>query len=275
MGAAFHRAAHQVLEQGAIFPDPLAARILGEDAGRAVDEAKGAPSKTRLRLFIAIRSRFAEDAMAAAVGGGASQVVVLGAGLDTCAYRWESGRAVRFFEVDHPATQAWKREMLAQARIPIPPRVTFAPVDFERGTLEDGLARAGFDPSRETFFTWLGVVPYLTEEAVFATLGFIGGLPGGGHVVFDYGNPPSPGEGPYGEAHRELATRVARIGEEIRSHYETDDLHRRLRSLGYREVEDLGPAGMRERFFPAAPRAPSDRGGHVLRASTVTSPHSA
>ncbi|HEY4923259.1 MAG TPA: class I SAM-dependent methyltransferase, partial [Roseiarcus sp.] len=173
LGAAGHRAAHQVLEQGRIFADPLALRILGADADEAIGEAEREPRRRGLRLFIAVRTRFAEDALAAAIVRGARQLVVLGAGLDTYAYRADPGAALRVFEVDHPATQAWKRERLASAGIAIPPTLTFAPVDFERESLATGLAAAGLDPARRSFFTWLGVTPYLTEQAIFTTLGYI------------------------------------------------------------------------------------------------------
>jgi methyltransferase (TIGR00027 family) len=274
MGAAFHRAAHQVLEEGFIFADPLACRILGPDAGPAVEQARGDPSRRALRLFIAARSRFAEDALAAARARGVRQLVVLGAGLDTYAYRCAGPGSIRIFEVDHPATQAWKRHRLEEARIPVPGSVTFAGVDFERETLAGGLAKAGFDGSRETFFTWLGVAPYLTEGAVLATLAYIASLPGGAHVVFDYGNPPpdGPDADGYAAARARLAARVARVGESIRSHFETGELHARLRSLGFREIEDLGPARIRERFLPAARPAGSDTGGHVVRAATAAGP---
>jgi methyltransferase (TIGR00027 family) len=129
-----------------------------------------------MRIFIVVRTRFAEDALAAAVGRGVRQVVVLGAGLDTYAYRSTLRDRLRIFEVDHPATQVWKRQRLEDAAIPIPNSLTFAPIDFERQTLAEGLAAAGFDVSQQTFFTWLGVVPYLTLEAVWLTLGFIASL---------------------------------------------------------------------------------------------------
>ena len=187
--AATHRAVHQVLEHGYIFADPLAVRILGTDAEAAVHDAEKDPSRRRLRLFIAVRSRFAEDALTVAVARGVRQLVVLGAGLDTYAYRTALGESLHVFEVDHPATQAWKRQRLAEAAIPIPSTLTFAAVDFEGETLAEGLSAAGFDPAKQTFFTWLGVVPYLTEQAVFSTLSFIAGLPGGADVVFDYSNP--------------------------------------------------------------------------------------
>src|SRR5271157_5753507 len=173
LGAAAHRAVHQVLERGRIFADPLAVRILGADAETAVRDAENNPSRRMLRLFIAVRTRFAEDALTEAVAHGVRQLVVLGAGLDTYAYRGALRDRLRVFEVDHPATQAWKRQRLAAAAIPLPATLRFAPVDFERETLADGLAAPGFDPAQQTFFTWLGVVPYLTGEAVWSPLGFV------------------------------------------------------------------------------------------------------
>ena len=271
LGAARHRAAHQVIEHGLVFCDPLAVRILGADADEAVQEAKKDPTRRRMRLFIAARSRFAEDALAVAVKQGATQVVVLGAGLDTFAYRSSLGGAVRVFEVDHPATQEWKRRLLAEAGIPQPASLTFAPIDFEKGTLADGLAAAGFDRDKQTFFTWLGVAPYLTEQAVFSTLEFVAGLPAKAHIVFDYGNPPRPdmGHEGYAAAHRELAARVAKIGESIRSHFETEKLHLRLRGMGFFEIEDLDPGLIRRRFLQGEKAQGPERGGHFLRASTL------
>lgn len=270
LGAASHRAAHQVLEGGAIFADPLAVRILGDYAETAISEARNDPSKRRMRIFIAARTRFAEDALAAAVTRGVCQLVVLGAGLDTFAHRNPFREKLRVFEVDHPATQAWKRRGLAYAGIAVPPTLTFAPIDFERETLADGLAAAGFDPTKQSFFTWLGVVPYLTQEAVFSTLAFIANLPGGGQVVFDYGNPPTsgPGQEEYAALHRDLSARVAKLGERIKSNFETNALHAKLREMRFREIEDLGPALIRERYFPDLASSWGDRGGHILRAAS-------
>src|SRR5271167_4527623 len=107
LGAARHRAAHQLLERGFIFPDPFALPILGVDADALLQETQRDDFTRRLRLFIAIRSRLAEDALAAAWTRGVRQLVILGAGLDTYAYRSPLGGALRIFEVDHPATQAW------------------------------------------------------------------------------------------------------------------------------------------------------------------------
>jgi len=271
LAAAGHRAAHQVLERGHIFSDPLAMRILGPDAQEAVRNAENDLTTRSLRLFIAVRTRLAEDALAAAVAGGVRQLVVLGAGLDTYAYRCAFSERLQIFEVDHPATQAWKRQRLAEAGIHVPRTLTFAAVDFEREALADGLAGAGFNRDEQTFFTWLGVVPYLTEQAVFSTLDFIATMPGGAHVVFDYANPPAvgPDSDQYAAASAALAARVAALGEEFRSHFEAGALHARLAALGFRHIEDLGPAAIRERYFANRGKSASNTGGHVLLARTV------
>ncbi len=267
--AAAHRAAHQILEQGRIFCDPLAVRILGQDAETVAREAAEHPSRRRMRLFIAVRTRFAEDALAAAVERGVRQLVVLGAGLDTYAYRSPFGERLRMFEVDHPSTQAWKRGRLAEAGIALPGWLTFAPVDFERESLAEGLEGAGFDREAPSFFTWLGVVPYLSEEATWSTLRFIASLPGGAQVVFDYSDPPeslSPEARAY---HDERAERVAALGEAWVNYFEAEKLNPRLRALGFDEIEDLGPPQIAARYFPNRAGAPSDKGGHVLRATTI------
>ena len=268
LAAAAHRAAHQVLEHGRIFADPLALTILGDEADALVQRSQERPGSAGMRMFIAARTRFAEDALAAAVERGARQLVVLGAGLDTYAYRGSARERVHVFEVDHPATQAWKRERLAAVGIPVPRSLTFAPVDFEREALAAGLAAAGFDPAQPAFFTWLGVVPYLTEPAVWATLGFVAGLSGGADVVFDYADPPATLTPEGRAAHDERARRVAALGEAWESYFEPAALHARLGALGLGDIEDLGLRQIAARYFPgAAARAP-ERGGHVVRAGT-------
>ncbi len=266
---AAHRAAHQVLEGGRIFTDPLALRILGEDGTTVARDAEAHPSRRGMRIFVAVRARFAEDAVAAAVNRGTSQVVVLGAGLDTFAYRSPLRERLRIFEVDYPATQAWKRQCLESAAIPIPDSLTFAPIDFEHQTLTEGLAAAGFDSSQQSFFTWLGVVPYLTQETVWSTLGFIASLPHGAHVVFDYSDPPDSLPANWRERHDRRADHVAELGEAWLSYFETNELRTKLEAFGFSEIEDLGPPQIAARYFPHRATMPPDRGGHLLRAATL------
>jgi len=258
-----------VFEHGRIFADPLALRILGEDAGSIAREAGQRPSGRRMRIFIAVRTRFAEDALGAAIERGVRQLVVLGAGLDTYAYRGAWRDRLRIFEVDHPATQAWKRQRLAEAAIPLPAGLAFAPIDFERQTLAGSLEAAGFDPARQTFFTWLGVVPYLTEEAAWATLGFIARLPNGAHVVFDYSDPPASLPPEMRASHDARAAHVAGLGEPLRNYFESDQLRAKLMDLGFTEVEDLGPREIALRYFPSRVSSAAGRGGHILRAAAM------
>ena len=267
--AAAHRAAHQVVEQGRIFPDPLALPILGLDPETLVQDAEANPSRRGLRFFIAARSEFAEAMLRDAVETrGVGQLVVLGAGFDTFAYRSPFADRLRVFEVDHPATQAWKRRRLAEAGIAIPPLLTFAPVDFERDALLDRLTDCGFNPAQRSFFMWLGVVPYLTEEAITGTLGVIGGLPGGAEVAFDYADPPQTLSEEMRALHEERAARVSALGEPFLSYFEPGPLHDLLRRLGFRRIDDHNLPALAARYGVKPAKPLPERGGHVLFAAT-------
>lgn len=263
---ATYRAEHQVLEGGSVFQDPLAARILGTNAETLKRESKEV--NRRMRMFVAMRQRFAEDALATAVEDGATQLVVLGAGLDTFGYRSPYGERLRVFEVDFPATQAWKRERLREAEIAVPAWVTYAPVDFERESVAEGLAAVRFDAGAQTFFFWLGVVPYLTEEAIWGTLGWMAGLAGGAQVVFDYGDPPETLDEEMRAFHDRRARRVAELGEEWVSYFEAERLRARMLEVGFLEVEDLRAGQLVERYFPGRGKMVPRRGAHVLRGWT-------
>ena len=272
IGAAGHRAAHQVLEHGLVFADPLALPILGEDADQAVALARERPERRPLRLFIAMRSRFAEDCARRAIERGAGQIVVLGAGLDTFAYRLEPVGNLRVFELDHPATQGEKRRRLAEARIAEPSHAVYVAHDFERGSMTAALESAGLDPRRRTFVIWLGVTPYLTKEAVFATLGELAGFRGGVEVVFDYSNPPDRIEdAATRKFHQRMAEQVAAGGEPFRCYVDSAELHARAGDLGFSEIQDLDRAALVGRYLPDLPAPPPGPGGHVVRMATTRS----
>lgn len=273
--AAAHRAAHQVLDKGRIFTDPLALSILGVTANEITQGASKGSPHGGMRFFIAARARFAETRLAEGMDQrGVRQLVVLGAGLDTFAYRSPLADRLRIFEVDHPATQAWKRRRLADAGIAIPDQLVFAPVNFERESFVDVLEASGLATDQRTFFMWLGVVPYLTKAAVFATLKAIGALPGGAEVVFDYSDPPHTLSPELRALQAQRAARVAALGEPFLSHFDPPDLHAELGALGFAKIEDLGPTAIIERFIPPEARAQRaagpirDKGGHILLAAT-------
>jgi len=243
---AMRRAAHQLFDDPRVFEDPLAMAILGEEPAAKVKSETG--GSRHIRAFMAARSRYAEDELTAAVAHGATQYVVLGAGLDTYAYRNVHSR-LRVFEVDHPATQAWKRKQLDDAGIPVPSSLTFVPTDFEEQSLRSALEDSGFQAGEISFFSWLGVTPYLTPEAALATLAFIGSLPTGSGVVFDYAVERSSLDPVEQMAMDALASRVARAGEPFRLFLDPRALNRMLKNAGFHEVEDLGPADIDERYF--------------------------
>ena len=172
---AIRRAAHQLIDQPRVLDDPIAVRLLGPGFDRDMERAMH-PVARDFRLFMAARSRYAEDRLAAAVAAGVTQYVVLGAGLDTFAYR-NPFQSLLVFEVDFPATQQWKQDLLTEAGIDLPANLTFVPLDFEHKSLAVGLAEAGFDAGSPAFFGWLGVVPYLTLDAFRSTLATIGQMP--------------------------------------------------------------------------------------------------
>jgi methyltransferase (TIGR00027 family) len=262
-GAAAYRAVHQDVEHAAIFRDPLAWSILGGDRETVLREAE-AQDRSRLRIFIAVRHRFAEDSLAAAVERGTRQVVVLGAGLDTFAYR-NPFPETTVFEVDHPATGAWKQERLASAGIAVPSSVTYVGVDFETDDLMTRLVDAGFDAAAPAFFVWLGVVPYLTLDAVTATLRAIASVPGG-EVVFDYTNPVDQLRDDVAAGDRAaLVARTADVGEPLSAGLDTADLHALLTGLGFTEIEDLDRPDIRSRYL-GLPRGDAGGGAHIARA---------
>ena len=267
--AAAYRAAHQSLDGGRVFRDPLAAAILGEEGPGAMELLGTSDFAGRLRRFIAARTRLAEEALHAGIEQGVTQLVILGAGLDTYAYRGERrGRLRAIFEVDHPATQAWKRRRLERAGIEIPVNVHFVATNFEEAQLEASLRAAGLDDNAGVFFSWLGVIPYLTRDAIDATLAWIASFPHA-HLVFDYAEPAHALDSSLREMQEHHARRVAAIGERWQTFYEPAPLHAHLRELGFRAIHDLGPRGIAQLFYPnAAARAP-ERGAHVLHAATA------
>ena len=266
-GAAVYRALHQTLDGGVIFRDPLASKLLDDETLPRLDEIAADDLLRPWRLFIAARSRFSEDALAASVAGGVRQVVILGAGLDTFSLRNPHGdQGVRVFEVDHPATQEWKRERLQQAGVAVPASLTFAPIDFERESLADGLRAVGFQADHPAFFQWLGVVPYLTRAAVSATLEFIAGVPGS-EVVFDYAEPLENYRADRRAQVTAVAARAAERGEPWLSLFDPAELSELLREKGFSTIEDLGLGEIADRLYGALKDGISiGPGAHLVRA---------
>jgi methyltransferase (TIGR00027 family) len=270
---ALARAAHQVFDTPKVFDDPLALRIVGAYSQGNTPETffPDRYRRTRwsafVRALLVVRSRLAEDELAAAVGHGVRQYVLLGAGLDTFAYR-NPHADVRVFEVDHPATQAWKRRILRRAEIQEPASLTFVPMNFERQTAMDGLVAAGFDRSAPAFFAWLGVTMYLQEEAVYSVLRDIATMPPASGVIFDYALSRKEMSLRSRLAVAIVNRRLKRIGEPWITFLAPAALAANLRSFGFHDVRDLGSAELNMRFFSGrTDRQRVNPGGRMMIAS--------
>jgi methyltransferase (TIGR00027 family) len=216
-------------------PNAVYERLV-EGLSRFGERALAEELATDLMIAGCARSRFFEDRLAEARAGGVDQIVILGAGLDSTAYRCGALTAgATVFEVDHPATQAGKREMLASIGLAPPANLSFLPFDFEAQSLADALREGGVRSHQPTIFGWLGVQPYLADETVMATLETIAAFPAGSEVVLDLivSTGSAPDEDAMLAGSRQA---LASAGEAFRSTYAPDDFAARLRERGFAEI---------------------------------------
>ena len=244
---ALRRATHQLLDAPPVFVDPVAISILGPETEAALradpqrfDDSRFGPA---MRAFMAVRARFAEEQLAHARAAGVRQLVILGAGLDTFAYRSRlDDPPLAVWEIDHPATQAWKRELLGAAGIGAPTQLSFVAIDFQREALADKLAEAGFDARAGAVFSWLGVTQYLAADDIFATLRYVAGATAaGGGVAFDYSVAPHLLSVVERWAYEALAARVSAAGEPWLSVFVPEELVAAVRACGFAVSRDVGP----------------------------------
>ncbi|HEY7638883.1 MAG TPA: class I SAM-dependent methyltransferase [Steroidobacteraceae bacterium] len=246
LATAHMRAAHQLLDPPPrILEDPAAVAVLGPDGEqriRELAERSQTAEGRALRAHMVLRSRFAEDRLAAAVRRGVTQYVILGAGFDTFAVRqpaWAQG--LRILEVDHAGTQELKRAHLAAAGLVVPPNAGFATIDFERESLRDGLTRHGIATTARTFFSWLGVTMYLPLVAIDAVLRSVAQFPDGSEIVLTFAAASS--------TPRLVAERAAHVGEPWLSFFEPAEMQDKLRACGFTTIEFLTPDAAHERYF--------------------------
>ena len=266
IGSAMLRAAHLLWDDAPkIFEDTFALRLSGCDSEAALRaqfdrfdaefaRSVGPGFTTILRryvtAFIVVRSRYMEDEVDHALARGVSQYVILGAGLDSFAYRrTDLAKVLCVFEVDHPATQAWKRTLLEEAGIDLPPNLSLVPVDFEKQSLINSLHTSGYRTDAPGLFSWLGVVPYLTPDAIFSTLRSVAALAPGTEIIFEYLIPKESVD----EETQKILTVVNAAGtargEPLQSFFEPGTLAEHVREVGFVEVSDLGPEEVKARYF--------------------------
>ena len=264
------RAVHQLLDHPIVFRDPLAFEVLQPEVAARIRAAPRdydrSPIATPLRAFLAVRSRFAEDSLRTAIERGVSQYGIIGAGFDTFACR-NPYPDIRVFEIDHPATQAEKKQRLAAARIELPANVSLIPADLSVRSLDEALASAAFDPQKATVFAWLGVIPYLELAAIETTFRYVASRPAGTEIIFDYGIPRRSLNFIGRLVFDRMASRVAAIGEPWKTFFTPEELHRLLTDVGFSAVEDLGANEINARYFAGrSDRLRVGEAGRIARA---------
>lgn len=274
LGTAFMRGYHAHNDDSIIFNDPLAYDLLTEkerfliarhwiNRFKAVDPegAASCPDEACvLRLAFQIwtgattvlsRARYAEEALRTAIGLGIRQYVILGAGMDTFAFRCpEALKKVEVFEVDHPATQAFKRNRIAELGWKIPSGLHYVSLDFTESSLDEIAHRSPYDPASLTFFSWLGVTYYLSRDNVLDTLAAVARIsPAWSRVVFDYFEPNVARDAKAAERLKAIVDSLKELGEPLKTGFDPAALGADLGQSGLRLVEDLAPSQIQGRYF--------------------------
>ena len=247
------RALHREEPQPWVLDDPYAAGLAGEEGDAIIAELQGKISPDKLMAFarwVCIRARLTEDVVDSELARGASQYVILGAGLDSFAYRRpDLVDRLRVFEVDHPASQEWKRRRLEEIGVTPPANLAYCAVDFESESLVDRLTDSGFDWDSRSTFSWIGVTMYLSVDAIRATLRAIGSSARGSAIAVTYNQPPTTLDDFSRDVTTTLAGAVGDMGERFISFFTPSEAATLMRDEGYVDVQDFGGEEAYRRYF--------------------------
>jgi len=249
------RLVHLLLDEDPkIFRDMEATYFMDSEGAkrrRSTWELQNKPILMHLRALFLVRHRFAEDELARFAASGTEQFLLLGAGMDTFFLRCpDSLRHLKIFELDHPATQNWKQNRLAELGVKIPDNTTFVPVNFERQTIREALADTGFNFEKKTFISWLGVIYYLTEETIQNTLSEISRIfPEGSAISFDFCLKEDL-LNEQGKAELQFTKKfAAEWGEPFLSLFNPEELVEKLKGWGFSQPELVDGEELRSRYF--------------------------
>jgi methyltransferase (TIGR00027 family) len=248
------RALHREEPPPWVLDDPLALQLAGDEGAEVIRRFRAELATETLLSFtrwVCVRARLPEDIVETAFAKGVRQYVILGAGLDSFAYRRPALLDdLHVFEVDHPASQAWKRQRLEQMGVPPPSQLTYASIDFENQTLRQGLMSAGFDFAAPAVFSWIGVTMYLTIEAIRSTLGTIAAGAPGSQIVLTYNQPLSAIQGIGLELDSAIRGFATEGGEPFLSLFVPQEMEKLLRETGFVEIGHFGPEEAIRTYFP-------------------------
>jgi methyltransferase (TIGR00027 family) len=273
LGAAYRRAYHDAYDTPKVFENPFAALfvspdeataiadgfihiltqarpLLAVDGDRAATLAHAIRTDTGTPLVLG-RARYNEDLLETAIRHGVTQYVMVVAGFDTFARRRPDLRGqVQVLKIDHPTTQALKRQRLRGAGLDTPVNVHYVQADFEVESVADALIRSAYNPSQAVFFSWLGVMSYLTRPAIEDTFRTIRRIaPRGSEIVFDYLTAMAFVPERQSPALKLRFDRARAVGEPYLAGFEPSELSGFLKPIGYELLEDLGQPQQTKRFF--------------------------
>lgn len=246
IGTAYMRAAHLLIDSEPwILEDSIAIKLIGSGAPTRINSSRDKYQEnyyTTLRSHVLLRSRFTEDRLKESLQRGICQYIILGAGLDSFAFRQPSWFTnCNILEIDFNETQNFKRRMLSESGIDIPSNVSLVAINFENESLNDGLVRNNIDFNKPTFFSWLGVTMYLTSDAIHDALKTIRLFPQGSEVVLTYANS--------GMAKSHAECRAEELGEKWESKFSDDEIVQLLKTMEFSEVYLLDRVDAQTRYF--------------------------
>jgi methyltransferase (TIGR00027 family) len=247
------RALHREEPPPWVLDDALAVRLAGDEGSALIGRLRSEVSADVVRSFsrwVSVRARLPEDIVEQELVDGVRQYVILGAGLDSFAYRRKDLLdRLRVFEVDHPASQAWKRRRLDELNVETPANLVFVPVDFESQTLREGLEATGFDFGARAVFSWIGVTMYLTLDAIRAILATVAACSAGSRLVLTYNRPSSALTGLGLALDASLGKLADDVGEPFVSLFEPVEIERVLREEGFDDIIHFGPDEAIQTYF--------------------------
>ena len=274
---------------GAKHPDPsirnadqVAERLLGPEERAILDQAGAAVVLAALAMDterawdslgnrsvfargVHVRTRHIDDVLSQSLETGIGQVVILGAGLDSRAYRFGDLRTLRVFELDLPRTQAYKKKRVREVFGELPGHVTYVPIDFAQQSLDEVLDIAGYDRKKKTLFIWEGVTMYIPESAVDATLRAVVRIAApGSQIVFDYFLESALQA--RASALQEIAKNVAAVGEPFVFGVPGQDGSAFVQARGLRVVSDFGSGDLGARYLPKKYSLPTPSANRVCTA---------
>jgi methyltransferase (TIGR00027 family) len=254
------RAMHLLYDQPVVFNDPYALQFT-HPAFRRICRSRFFPWLLRRRFIsemlqpisaqVLSRAKYSEEKLEQAVSKGISQYVIIGAGFDSfCIRRPDFSSCLRIYEIDHPTTQQIKQKRLMEILESSLSEVEFFAVDLEKQTIADALSGSSFSKDEKAFFSWLGTVPYLSEDAVFNLLRHLASFAANGsEIVFDYLIPTHL----MTQEERRVLGRAMRMierwGEPVKSFFKPNTFPGKISHLGYTIFDNQSPAEQNKKYF--------------------------